>query len=70
MLSYLRNVGDYMELYQNLWNQTKEILAESFSEDTFNEIFGEVKKVVKFENGIIYVLTPSTFVTSSLVTAS
>ena len=55
-----------MELYQNLWNQTKEILAESFSEDTFNEIFGEVKKVVKFENGIIYVLTPSTFVKTKI----
>ena len=55
-----------MELYQNLWNQTKEILAESFSEDTFNQIFGEVKKVIKFENGIIYVLTPSTFVKTKI----
>ena len=55
-----------MELYQNLWNQTRDILCESFAESTFNDIFGDVKKVVKFENGIIYVLTPSTFIKTKI----
>ena len=51
-----------MEFYQDLWNQTRDILAENFSEQTFNEVFEDVKKVVKEENGIIYVLTPSSFI--------
>lgn len=51
-----------MEQYQNLWNQTRQILSENLVEDTFNVIFGEVKKVAKVENGIIYVITPNTFV--------
>lgn len=55
-----------MEKYQNLWNQTRDILSESFAESTFNEIFGDVKKVINFDNGIIYVLTPSTFIKTKI----
>lgn len=55
-----------MEFYQDLWNQTRDILAENFSEQTFNEVFEDVKKVVKEENGIIYVLTPSTFIKTKI----
>ena len=50
MLLYLRNVGDIMEFYQDLWNKTRDKLSTSFAEQTFNEVFGEVKKVVKEEN--------------------
>lgn len=55
-----------MEKYQNLWNQTRDILSESFAESTFNEIFGDVKKVINFDNGVIYVLTPSTFIKTKI----
>ena len=66
MLSYLRNVGDYMDFYQDLWNKTRDKLSNSFAEQTFNEVFGEVKKVVKVENGVIYVLVPSTFIQTKI----
>lgn len=55
-----------MEFYQELWNKTKDILANNFSEETFNEMFDQVKKVVKEENGVIYVLTPSTYIKTKI----
>lgn len=55
-----------MDFYQELWNKTKDILANNFSEETFNEMFGQVKKVVKEENGVIYVLTPSTYIKTKI----
>ena len=66
MLLYLGNVGDIMEFYQDLWNKTRDKLANNFAEDTFNEVFGEVKKVVKVEHGVISVLVPSTFIQSKI----
>ena len=59
-------MGVIMEFYQNLWNKTREKLANNFSEETFNEVFGEVKKVIKEENGVIHVLTPSTYIQSKI----
>ncbi len=55
-----------MDFYQNLWNQTREKLASNFSETTFEEMFADVKKVIKVENGIIYVLTPSTYIKTKI----
>lgn len=55
-----------MEIYQDLWNKTRDKLANSFAEDTFNEMFGDVKKVIKEKNGIIYVLTPSTYIKTKI----
>ena len=55
-----------MEVYQDLWNKTRQILSENFAENTFTEMFGEVKKVTKVENGIIYVLVPSTFIKTKI----
>lgn len=55
-----------MEFYQDLWNKTRDKLSNSFAEQTFNEVFGEVKKVVKVDNGIIYVLVPSTFIQTKI----
>ena len=51
-----------MEFYQDLWNKTRENLANRLAQQTFETAFGDVKKVVKVENQIIYVLTPSTYV--------
>lgn len=55
-----------MDFYQELWNKTKDILASNFSEETFNEMFVDVKKVVKEENGVIFVLTPSTYIKTKI----
>ncbi len=54
--------------YQNLWSRTLEILGKKYSEDTFNEVFGESKKVLKFLNGSIYVQVPSTYIQTKLQT--
>ncbi len=55
-----------METYQNLWNQTRDILANNFAEETFEELFSDVKKVIQVENGVIYVLTPSTYIKTKI----
>lgn len=55
-----------MEFYQDLWNKTLEKLADSFSAETYEEMFSNVKKVVKEENGVIYVLTPSTYIKTKI----
>ena len=55
-----------MEFYQDLWNKTRDKLSNNFAESTFNEVFGEVKKVVKVEHGVISVLVPSTFIQSKI----
>lgn len=62
----LRNVGVIMDRYQDLWNKTRDKLSSYFAEDTFEELFAEVKKVIKQENGIIYVLTPSTYIKTKI----
>lgn len=55
-----------MEFYQDLWNKTLEKLADSFSSETYEEMFSNVKKVIKEENGVIYVLTPSTYIKTKI----
>ena len=55
-----------MEFYQNLWNTVLDHLSKNLSETAFEENFGEVKKVVKEENGVIHVLCPSTFIKSKI----
>ncbi len=47
--------------YQDIWNDVRDELQRTLAENTFNQTFGEVKKVIKHENGIIYVLTPSAY---------
>lgn len=55
-----------MEFYQNLWNTVLDHLSKNLSETAFEENFGDTKKVVKEENGIISVLCPSTFIKSKI----
>ncbi|MBQ7641570.1 MAG: chromosomal replication initiator protein DnaA [Acholeplasmatales bacterium] len=47
--------------YQDIWNNVRDELEKSLAPQSFQQTFGEVKKVVKHENGIIYVLTPSAY---------
>lgn len=51
-----------MQEYQNLWDQTLNILERTYSSDIYKEIFFPSKNVVKFSNGLIYVLVPSIYV--------
>ena len=55
-----------MNKYQELWNETRNNLEKNLSETTFTETFEDVKVVLKEENGIIYVLVPSTFIQSKI----
>ncbi len=55
-----------MDFYQDLWNKTRDKLASRFAEKTFEEMFDDVKKVLKCENGVIYVLTPSTYIKTKI----
>ena len=57
-----------MEFYQKLWNDILDILSKNLSESAFEETFGESKKVAKEENGIVYIVCPSTFVKSKINT--
>ena len=36
-----------MDVYQDLWNKTRDKLAASLAEETFDETFSNVKKVLK-----------------------
>ena len=47
--------------YQDLWNDVREDLKNVLSPDTFSNTFGEVKKVIKFDKGIIFVLVESSY---------
>ena len=51
-----------MEDYQHLWNEVKASLQKSLAAQTFEQTFSEVKYVKKVENGIVYVLVPSTLI--------
>ena len=48
--------------YQELWQKTKNHLANCYSETTFNDTFSKVNSVVKFQNNIIYVLVPNNYI--------
>lgn len=55
-----------MNEYQDLWNQTREKLQSNLNEVTFQQTFSDVKHVIKEEKGVIYVMTPSTFIKSKI----
>ena len=47
--------------YQDLWNTVRDELEKELAPQSFQQTFGDVKRVIKYENGIIYVLTPSPY---------
>ncbi len=47
--------------YQELWEKTKNCLADDLGESTFDNTFAKVKEVIKFQNNIIYVLVPDNY---------
>ncbi len=57
-----------MQNYQELWNNARTILKEKLTEESFNNTFGEVKKVYKEENGTLFIIVPSVFIKSNINT--
>ena len=57
-----------MQNYQELWNNARTILQGKLSEETFNNTFGDVKKVYKEENGTLYIIVPSVYIKSNINT--
>lgn len=55
-----------MKKYQDLWDNILEELSKNYSEDIFNEIFGETKSVIKYTNGLVYVLVPSVYIQTKI----
>ncbi|MCR5350572.1 MAG: chromosomal replication initiator protein DnaA [Acholeplasmatales bacterium] len=48
--------------YQELWNTVLEKLRHNLTEQSFNQTFQDVTKVVEGEGGLVYVICPSTFI--------
>lgn len=63
---YREERSDCMETYQNLWIQTKGQLEALLAPDTYNEVFIGVNTVVKYTNGTIYVLCPSSLIKTKI----
>ena len=57
-----------MQNYQELWNNVRTKLKNKLSEETFNNTFGDVKKVYKEENGTLYIIVPSVYIKSNINT--
>ncbi len=55
-----------VDQYQNLWLKTKEQLESILSKETFNDVFLGVNTVVKYYNGTIFVLCPSSLVRTKI----
>ena len=57
-----------MKEAQELWNNIIEELNKNFDYNTIEEVFGDAKKVVKENNGLIYVLVPSIYIQKKIST--
>ncbi len=51
-----------MQEYQSLWNSVKQELKTQLAPNTFDETFEKVKRVAKEENGLIYIIVPSSVI--------
>ncbi len=52
--------------YQDLWNKVIERLETNIAPQTFEETFADVKKVIRAENGVIFVLCPNDYIRKKL----
>ncbi|PKK97653.1 MAG: chromosomal replication initiator protein DnaA [Tenericutes bacterium HGW-Tenericutes-3] len=51
-----------MNIYDQLWQKILNDLEQTFSEETFADVFESLKSTHKYSNGHIYVLVPSEFI--------
>ncbi len=52
--------------YQDLWLKTKVYLSNCYSESTFHDTFSQVNDVVRFQNNLIYVLVPNSYIKTKI----
>ena len=50
-----------MNIYDELWSKILGELENIFSEETFQEVFSNLKSTHKYQNGHVYVLVPTEF---------
>lgn len=55
-----------MQKYQDIWNIILEELNKNFDSDTIDEIFGDTKKVVNENNGLVHILVPSLYIQNKI----
>ena len=55
--------------FQNLWNDVRDVLEKRLAPQTFENTFVNVKRVVKEENGIVYILVPSNHIKHTINSA-
>mgnify|MGYP000356437927 CR=1 FL=1 len=51
-----------MNIYDQLWQKILNDLEQTFSEETFADVFESLKSTHKYANGHVYVLVPSEFI--------
>lgn len=55
--------------FQNLWNDVRDVLEKRLTPQTFENNFINVKRVVKEENGVVYILVPSNHIKHTINSA-
>ncbi len=55
-----------MQKYQDIWNLILEELNKNYDQETIDEIFGDTKKVVNENNGLVYILVPSLYIQNKI----
>lgn len=51
-----------MHIYDQLWFNILGDLENTFNEDTYQEVFGNLNKTHKFQNGYLFIVVPSEFI--------
>ena len=54
-----------MHIYDQLWFNILGDLENTFNEDTYQEVFGNLNKTHKFQNGYLFIVVPSEFIKKS-----
>jgi chromosomal replication initiator protein len=55
--------------FQNIWNDVRDVLEKRLAPQTFENTFVNVKRVVKEENGVVYILVPSNHIKHTINSA-
>ena len=55
--------------FQNVWNDVRDVLEKRLAPQTFENTFVNVKRVVKEENGVVFILVPSNHIKHTINSA-
>ena len=50
-----------MEIYEKLWQKILGDLQETYTQDTYDDLFGNLDEIYKFHNNHVYVLVPDNY---------